>query len=131
MEDKNAVQGRNGGKLYPQQKGQPAPAGAGRPRNHFREIIREIADQGKEVKVVMDGYLLDDSGNPIGDSVKVLVQIPAVSAIVMKAFKQAAKGNHNARKWLVEAGYGKTLSLGDDETLSGGGFVLVLPDNQR
>ena len=127
------IPGRNGnGFLIPQKAGQPAPAGAGRPKNHFREIIREIADQGKEVKVVMDGHLVDDAGNPIGDSVKVLVKIPAVSAIVMKAFKQAAKGNHNARKWLVEAGYGKTLNFGDDpDSPQGGGFVLVLPPNER
>ena len=130
MEEK-FVDGRNGGKLYPQQPGQPAPAGAGRPKNHFREMIREIADQGKSVKIVMEGHLVDEAGEPYGEPVQVLVKIPAVSAIVMKAFKQAAKGNHNARKWLVEAGYGKNITIGDDDNALGGGFVLVLPENKR
>lgn len=132
MDDKIIPGHKGNGYLKPQQPGAPGRPGAGRPRNHFREMIREIADQDKEVKVVMEGYLVDEAGDPVGNPVKVLVKIPAVSAIVMKAFKQAAKGNHNARKWLVEAGYGKTLNFGDDpDSPQGGGFVLVLPPNER
>lgn len=128
--EKKAVVGRNGGVLYPQQSGSPALPGAGRKPNPFREFIKQFAED--DTVVVVDGRLIGEDGNPTGEPVKVAVTFPGALAVVLKAFKQAKKGDAQARKWLTETGWGKTINLADDlDNPLGGGFVLVLPENKR
>lgn len=128
-ENKPSVEGRNGGKLYPQQAGKPAPPGAGRKPNPFRELIQQYSDEGLSVE--LKGRLILSDGS-LGDVVDVSVELPGAMAVVLKAYKKAAKGDSAARKWLTETGWGKSLNLGfGDDVPTGGGFVLLLPDNGR
>lgn len=120
----------NGGILHPLSKGDPAPPGAGRRPNPFREAIRDLAEG--ERSIVLKGRILDADGNPTGDPVRVAVSLPGAAGIVAKAYKQAGKGDAQARKWLTETGWDKTVKLGNDpDSPLGGGFVLVLPPNER
>ena len=123
------IPGRNGGRLRPQQPGQPAPAGAGRKPNPFKQYIQDLA--GEDLTVILKGRLLGADGNPTGDLVEVAVELPGAMAVVMKAYNQAKKGDANARKWLTETGWGKTLNLGDADNPLGGGFAIILPSNDR
>ncbi len=127
---KKTIAGKNGGVLHPQEAGRPAPPGAGRKPNPFREAIRDLAEV--ERTIVLKGRLLDADGNPTGKLVPVAVSLPGAAGVVMKAYKQAGKGDAQARKWLTETGWDKTVKLGQDEDSPlGGGFVLVLPENKR
>ena len=122
--------GRNGGTLKVQQLGDPALPGAGRKPNPFRHHIRELAET--EQVVVLKGRLLDANGNPTGKLVKVAVSLPGAQGIVVKAMKAAAKNDAQARRWLTDVGWDKTVKLGNDEDSPlNGGFVLVLPENKR
>lgn len=120
----------NGGILYPQQPGEPGKPGAGRKSNPFRVSIRELAEA--EQTIILKGRILDANGNPTGQPVRVAVSLPGAVGVVLKAYKQAAKGDAQARKWLTEVGWDKIVKLGnDEENPLGGGFVLVLPENKR
>lgn len=125
------VQGKNGGTLHPREKGEPALPGAGRPKNPFKEAIREQAEGGRS-ELVLEGLLVVD-GVATSERVKVLVSLPAAEAVVVKMFKKAArKGDVAAARWLSETGFGKTINLADDpDNPLGGGFAVVLPDNKR
>ena len=124
------VPGRNGGTIMIMEKGDTPPAGAGRPRNRFKEHIRELSEG--VTGLIVKAKLLDADGVPTGEIVTVEVELPGAMAVVVKAFKQAAKGDAQARRWLSETGYGRTINLASDQDSPiGGGFVLVLPDNQR
>lgn len=120
----------NGGLLMVQEKGQPAPPGAGRPKNPFRQFIREMSDN-QVLNVIMPGYLVDENDVPYGEKVKVQIELPSVQAVVLRAFRQAAKGNASAREWLVKTGWDQVVKLSDEDSPQGGGFVLVLPNNSR
>lgn len=125
-----SIPGRNGGTLTPQQPGMPGKPGAGRKPNPFRQHIQELADG--ETEFVVKGRLLGKDGSPTGEIVEVAVSFPGALAIVGKAYKLAAKGDPNARKWLTETGWGKSLVIGEDpDAPVDGGFVLVLPSNGR
>ncbi len=128
---KRVIKGyRGGGVLYPQEAGKPAPDGAGRKKNPFRHHIQELAES--EQVIILKGRILDVDGNPTGKLVPVAVSLPGAAGVVMKAYKQAAKGDAQARKWITETGWDKTLKLGNDpDNPLGEGFVLVLPSNQR
>lgn len=129
-EDKKAVPGKNGGTLFPQQAGQPAPANAGRKKNPFRYHIQELAENDTEILV--DGFVIDANGQPVGEKVKVLTKLPGALAVVLKAYRLAAKGDAQARKWLTEAGYDKTVNLANDpDNPLGGAFAVILPSNDR
>jgi hypothetical protein len=126
-----SVVGKNGGTLYPQESGKPGHSpNLGRNKNPFRFYIRELAE--KKELIVLKGRLIGDDGNPTGKLVKVAVSFSGALAVVTKAYKKAAKGDAQARKWLTETGWDKTVKLGNDEDSPlGGGFVLVLPENKR
>lgn len=122
--------GRNGGTLRVQEKGDAGLPGAGRKANPFREAIRELAD--KEQTIILKGRLIGDDGSLTGKPVRVAVSFPGAVGVVIKAYKKALKGDAQARKWLTETGWDKTVKLGNDEDSPlGGGFVLVLPENKR
>jgi len=123
--------GRNGGTLHSMEKGDPARPGAGRPKNPFKEAIREQAEGGRS-ELVLEGLLVVN-GVATLERVKVLVSLPAAEAVVVKMFKKAArKGDVAAARWLSETGFGKTINLADDpENPLGGGFAVILPDNKR
>lgn len=127
---KKTIPGKNGGTLHPVQRGDPAPPGAGKKPNPFREAIRDLAES--QQTIILKGRILDVNGNPTGDPVRVAVSLPGAAGVVLKAYKQAGKGDAQARKWLTETGWDKTVKLGNDEDSPlGGGFVLVLPENKR
>ena len=128
--DKKGIPGRNGGTLYPFQSGEPAPPGVGRKANPFRYHIQELAEL--ETEIVLKGRLLDADGKPYGEPVRVSVSLPGALGIVAKAYRMAAKGDAQARKWLTETGWGKSLNIGTDpDNPIEGGFVILLPDNKR
>lgn len=128
--EKRAIKGRNGGTIYPFEKGQKALPGSGRPRNPFKETIRRLADDGGFLDVT--GVLLDGNGDATDQKVRVRVLFPAVEAVVRRMYKLAAKGRVPAAKWLVETGFGRTVNLAnDEENPIGGGFAVLLPDNSR
>lgn len=135
MEDKKvirarAIPGKHGGTLRPVSPGEPSPRGSGRKSNPFRSHIQELSE--KEFEVVAKGRLLDEDGNPTGDLVPVSIVLPGALAVVAKAFRQAAKGNASARRWLTETGWGKTLNFAEDaDSPLGLGFAVILPDNER
>ena len=124
MAKRRAVSANNG-TLYPQAKGEPAPPGAGRPKNPFREAIRTAAEAAKPVQLtgllVVDGVVTDQKAT-------ISIVLPGADAIVEKAMRQARKGNAQARKWLTETGWGKALNLGSDDEnplpLTGFRFVV-------
>lgn len=127
---KVSVPGRNGGTLYPFQAGEPAPPAAGRKPNPFRHHIQELAES--ETEIVLKGRLLDEDGKPYGELVKVSIPLPGALGIVHKAYRLAARGDAQARKWLTETGWGKSLTVGSDpDNPIEGGFVILLPDNKR
>ena len=133
--ERKTATGPRGGVLYPQQKGDPALPGAGRKPNPFRKLIQDWSEDDQSI--IVKGKLLDADGHATGEVVDVSVKMPGTLAVVLKAYKLAAKGDSQARKWLSETGFGKTINLeglggGDaDNPLGGGGFVLVLPNNGR
>ena len=122
---KRAVKTERGGTLYPQAKGEPAPPGAGRPKNPFREAIRIASEASKPVQLtgllVVDGVVTDRKAT-------ISIVLPGADAIVEKAMRQARKGDAQARKWLTETGWGKALNLGSDDEnplpLTGFRFVV-------
>lgn len=121
--------GRNGGVLHVQEVGDAGLPGAGRKPNPFREAIRELAD--KEQILILKGRKVVN-GEPTGELVEFAVSLPGAVGVVMKAYKKALKGDAQARKWLTDTGWDKTVKLGNDEDSPlGGGFVLVLPENKR
>lgn len=126
------VEGKNGGKLLAMQPGDKPPANAGRPKNPFKQYIRDFAET-QEIEMVLSGIVLDDDDQPTGEKVRVLVSLPGAMSVVIRMYKQAArKGDVAAAKWLSETGFGKTLNLGqDEENPIGGGFAIVLPSNGR
>lgn len=124
------IPGRRGGTLHTQEPGQPPPLGAGRKPNPFKHHIQELAESNNEI--VLKGRILDANGNPTGDTVKVAVSLPGALGIVAKAYRMAAKGDAQARKWLTETGWGKNVTLGNDpDNPIDAGFVIMLPSNQR
>lgn len=124
------IEGRNGGKLYPQERGQPAPAGAGRKANPFKQHIQDLADLDTEI--VLSGRIVSEDGTRAETTVRVAVSLPGALGIVAKAYKLAAKGDAQARKWLTETGWGKNVIVGNDpDNPIDGGFVIVLPSNER
>lgn len=125
------VQVKNGGWFWAREKGEAPSPNSGRPRNIFKEAIRDVAEHsGKQVEVV--GLLVDTDGNVTDQEVRVMIALPSVQAVVQTMFRRAAKGNVQAAKWLTETGYGKSIQLGEDpENPLGGGFAVVLPDNGR
>lgn len=124
------IPGRRGGTLHTQEPGQPAPPGAGRKPNPFRHHIQELAES--ETDIVLKGRILDADGNPTGQMVKVAVSLPGALGIAIKAYKMATKGDAQARKWLTETGWGKALNIGvDPDNPIDGGFVIILPPNER
>ena len=127
---KQEIEGRHGGVLYPQQKGMPAHSpNVGRKPNLFREAIRELAD--KEQVLILKGRRMVN-GEPVGEPTEFAVSLPCAFGVVLKAYKQAAKGDAQARKWLTDVGWDKTVKIGNDEDSPlGGGFVLMLPENKR
>lgn len=121
--------GRNGGTLHVREKGDAGLPGAGRNENPFRRHIRELAD--KEQTIILKGRKMVN-GEPTGELVEFAVSLPGAVGVVMKAYKKALKGDAQARKWLTETGWDKTVKLGNDEDSPlGGGFVLVLPESKR
>lgn len=122
------IPGRRGGTLHPQQSGQPAPPNAGRKPNPFKHHIQELAESDNEI--VLKGRILDADGNPTGQLVKVAVSLPGALGIVAKAYKMAAKGDANARRWLTETGWGKNFTVGDDETPLITGFSFIVEDRR-
>ena len=127
----NEIQGRNGGTLRPQKAGEPAPPGAGRPKNLFKQAIHDIAES-EVLSVQLSGRLVE-GGVVTSKRVTVEVEMPSVQAVVYRMYKKAQAGDVAAAKWLSETGYGKTINLdaaGDGAT--GGGFaVIMLPPNGR
>lgn len=132
--DKPSVPGKNGGKLFPQQVGEPAPPNAGRKKNAFKEAIQRHGE-GAATAIVTDGLIVekDAAGKSVVTNKRVRVQIhlPAIDAIVVKMFKQAAqRGDVAAARWLSETGYGK--NIGEDETVIPAfqGFKFVVEDRR-
>jgi hypothetical protein len=124
------IKGKNGGTLIPLQAGDPAPPGAGRKPNPFKHHIQELAET--QTEIVLKGRLIGEDGSPTSSVVEVAVSLPGALGIVMKAYKSAAKGDAQARKWLTETGWGKSLNLvGDPDSPLEGGFVIMLPSNER
>lgn len=122
---KRTVTTVRGGTLYPQEKGQPAPPGAGRPKNPFREAIRIASEASKPVQLT--GFLVVD-GVVTERKATISIALPGADAIVEKAMRQARKGDAQARKWLTETGWGKALNIGMDDEIppqfSGFRFVI-------
>lgn len=133
-EDKKAVPGRNGGTLHPQEVGKPAPPNAGRKKNAFKEAIQRHGE-GAATAIVTDGLIVekDAAGKSVvtNKRVRVQIQLPAIDAVVVKMFKQAAQlGDVAAARWLSETGYGK--NIGEDETVIPvfQGFKFVVEDRR-
>ena len=132
--DKKLIPGKNGGTLHPQQAGQPAPPNAGRKPNPFKEAIRHHAE-GVATTIITDGLIVekDASGKSIvtDQRVRVQIQLPSITAVVIRMFKQAAqRGDVAAARWLSETGYGKNIS--EEETLIPvfQGFKFVVEDRR-
>ena len=120
----------NGGSIQVREKGDPAIPGAGRKKNPFKHAIRELSEE--DHTFIMKGRQVDEWGNQFGDEIEVAVKVPGAMAVVMKALRQAAKGNAQARDWLTKTGWGDAHRLVlDNEEGNTGGFVLVLPENKR
>ncbi len=123
------IEGLNGGKLIVREKGDPAIEGAGRKKNLFKSVIQEMSEfNGAPFQI--KGFLMEN-GEVTDRIVTIQTTIPAVEAVVAKMFKIAAKGDVSAARWLSETGYGKNFSLGNDDDQVSGGFVVVLPSNNR
>lgn len=121
--------GRNGGTLRVQEKGDAAPPGAGRRENPFRRHIRELAE--KEQVLILKGRKMVD-GEPTGELVEFAVSLPGAMGVVMKAYKRALKGDAQARKWLTETGWDKTVKLGNDEDSPLiAGFSFIIEDRRK
>lgn len=124
------VSGFPGGQLHTQVAGQPGIPGAGRKPNFFKKHIQDLADG--EVEIVVKGDLIGEDGARTGEKVQVAVTLPGALGVVVKAYKLAAKGDAQARKWLTETGWGKSLNIGlDSESPIEGGFAIILPPNER
>ena len=125
------VEARNGGFLLARLPGEKPSSKSGRPKNPFREYIKELADDSGPV--ILDGELLDEFGKLSGHRVRVAVAIPGALEVVRKMYLRAAKhGDVQAAKWLVESAFGKSVKLGDDEENPlFGGFAVILPSNSR
>lgn len=120
------MEGRNGNVLKVMEPGDPAPKGAGRPKNPFKQAILELSDGGKSA-IEFEGYLVDDSGVVTEDKVRVSVVLPSAFAVVCRMYRNASKGDVQAARWLSETGFGKTMNHGVDEDLvvpSGFRFVI-------
>jgi hypothetical protein len=122
------VKGRNGGTLIVREKGDAGLEGAGRKRNPFRAIIREIAESGDDY-FLMDGVLCDGKGGRTNQKVKVWVKMPKVKEIVLEQMKRA-KHDVQAAKWLSETAYGRPLLLDDENSeLPLVGFKFIVEQN--
>lgn len=128
MDEQRKLPGKRGGFLLPKRKGDPAHPGAGRPRNPFKSLVQDFADG--DVTIRVKGQLVED-GKITDKVVEVSVSVPGAVAVVMKAYKQAAKGDPYARKWITETGWDKTIKLGVDPESGSDGFAIILPSNQR
>lgn len=123
--------GRNGGTLFPLQKGDPAPPGAGRKPNPFKQAIRAAAEaDGTKIRVTGKLIVNEQLTDQV---VTVQIEVSTVEAVVHAMFKAAKKRDVAAARWLSETGFGKTINLAnDDENPIGAGvFVVALPSNGR
>lgn len=130
-EEKKFVVGRNGGKLYPQKKGEKGHSpNLGRKTNPFKFDIRELAENDA-THVLMEGILADAKGNSTNQKVKVYIEMPRVREIVLSHMRLAKKDVQSA-KWLSETGYGKPIFTDDDgEEMPFVGFKFIVEDRRK
>jgi hypothetical protein len=102
----DTMPGRNGGTLTKQKKGEPPPAGAGRPPKS--DILAEVGEMMEgDGWAVIEGDLLDENEKPTGQKAKIRARIPNAKDAARAWMTKVKKADPALLKLYMEYKYGK------------------------
>lgn len=112
----------NGGVLHTVEKGDPAPAGAGRtPKTDIIKLMAEMLDG--DGYTIVEGILLDENGASTGQKVKVRATVPNMQAAARAFMQNLKKGDTKTLQIFLDRTLGKSIERTEIE--------ITTPENAK